>query len=99
MPGEPNADSTVEVLEVRGELALYQLSPVTGKRHQLRVHMNALGLPIQDDHFYPVVNDPPEGDYSQPLRLLARALAFDDPVTGQPRQFRSGLRLRWPGEA
>lgn len=99
VPGEPNADSTVDVLEVRGPLALYQLSPVTGKRHQLRVHMNSLGLPIHDDHFYPVVNDPPEGDYSQPLRLLARALAFDDPVTGQPRQFRSGLRLRWPGEA
>src|SRR5450830_465561 len=83
----------------RPELSLYQLSPVMGKRHQLRVHMNALGLPIHDDHFYPVVNDPPEGDYSQPLRLLARALAFDDPVTGLPRLFRSGLRMRWPGEA
>ncbi|MDD0809854.1 pseudouridine synthase [Curvibacter sp. RS43] len=96
VPGEPNADTTIEVQEVRGDLALYRLSPVTGKRHQLRVHMNALGLPILDDHFYPVVNDPPEGDYAQPLRLLARGLAFEDPVTGQSRRFSSGLQLSWP---
>ena len=96
VPGEPNADTSVEVLEVREPLALYRLKPVTGKRHQLRVHMAAWGMPILHDHFYPVVNDPPEGDYSEPLKLLARDLSFTDPLSGQLRQFRSSLNLSWP---
>lgn len=94
VPGEPNTCTHMDVIERHGAWARYALSPVTGKRHQLRVHMAALGLPLLGDAFYPEVNDPPEGDYSNPLQLLARALAFDDPVTGQPRQFASGLQLR-----
>ena len=72
----------------------YALYPVTGKRHQLRVHMSALGLPLRGDAFYPEVNDPPEGDYSNPLQLLAQQLAFLDPVTGEQRVFHSQLQLR-----
>lgn len=93
VPGEPNSHTHMEVLERRGEWALYRLSPITGKRHQLRVHMAALGLPLCNDPFYPVVNDPPEGDYSRPLQLLARSLAFTDPLTGEVRQFTSRLQL------
>ena len=93
VPGEPNSHTHMEVLERRGDWALYRLSPITGKRHQLRVHMAALGLPLRNDPFYPVVNDPPEGDYSRPLQLLARSLAFTDPLTGEGRQFTSQLRL------
>jgi tRNA pseudouridine32 synthase/23S rRNA pseudouridine746 synthase len=93
VPGEPNSLTHMEVLERRGDWALYRLSPITGKRHQLRVHMAALGLPLRNDPFYPVVNDPPEGDYSRPLQLLARSLAFTDPLTGEGRQFTSQLRL------
>lgn len=96
VPGEPNADTTAEVIEVRDALALYRLSPLTGKRHQLRVHMAAWGMPIHFDHFYPEVNDPPEGDYSEPLKLLARGLAFTDPLSGRARVFRSQLTLDWP---
>jgi tRNA pseudouridine32 synthase/23S rRNA pseudouridine746 synthase len=99
VPGEPNADTWIDVIEVRGALARYRLEPRTGKRHQLRVHMNALGLPIADDHFYPVVNDPPEGDYSQPLKLLAQGLSFTDPFSGMPRHFTSQLALSWPPPA
>ena len=32
-------------------------------------------------------------DYADPLRLLARAVAFTDPVTGQARRFASALSL------
>ena len=98
VPGEPNSHTQMQVDEVSedGRWARYRLSPVTGKRHQLRVHMAALGLPLRNDPFYPVVNDPPEGDYSRPLQLLARSLAFVDPLTQQPRTFESGQRLRLP---
>lgn len=93
VPGEPNSESRIEVLEVRGDLARYALSPVTGKKHQLRVHMNALGLPILNDRMYPPVDTTPDDDYALPLQLLAKSIAFVDPVTGQQRQFESRLKL------
>ena len=94
VPGEPNAHTRIDILEVAAPWARYRLEPITGKRHQLRVHMCALGLPLRGDAFYPEVNDPPEGDYSNPLQLLARRLEFVDPVTGEARWFESGLGLR-----
>ncbi len=96
VPGEANSLTRMEVLDVDGAWARYRLSPVTGRRHQLRVHMAALGLPLRGDAFYPEVNDPPEGDFSRPLQLLARAIAFTDPVTGRERRFESGRQLDWP---
>lgn len=93
VPGEPNTWTHMELLEVAGAWARYGLSPVTGKRHQLRVHMAALGLPLRNDAFYPEVNDPPEGDFSRPLQLLARGLEFTDPRTGEPRRFESARSL------
>lgn len=91
--GEPNAFSRIELLERRGEHALYRLLPSTGKMHQLRVHMNALGIPILNDGFYPVALPCKGDDFSAPLKLLARSLRFTDPVTGQVRQFDSRRRL------
>lgn len=93
--GVPNTDTWMELLEVRGARARYRLSPVTGRRHQLRVHMAALGLPIVNDHLYPEVNDAPEGDYSEPLQLLAKRIAFTDPLTGEARAFESPRELVW----
>ena len=93
VPGEPNSESRIEILEVAGDLARYALSPVTGKKHQLRVHMNALGLPIRNDRMYPPVDITPDDDYARPLQLLAKKIAFTDPVTGQKRQFESRLQL------
>ena len=93
-----NSETQIAEIERRDGWARYQLSPVTGKRHQLRVHMNALGLPLRGDQFYPEVRRKPGEleDYAEPLRLLARAMAFDDPVTGQRRRFESRLELAWP---
>ena len=95
--GTPNAQTHIALLRVLpgGTHALYQLEPVSGKRHQLRVHMAALGLPLVHDHFYPVVNDPPEGDYSEPLQLLARRIAFVDPLNVEERVFESRRALAW----
>ncbi|MEU3775002.1 pseudouridine synthase [Streptomyces sp. NPDC032472] len=98
--GEPNAESTVELLATRGELGRYRLTPHTGRTHQLRVHMNRLGLPILGDPVYPQLLDPAPDDFRRPLQLLARTLAFTDPVTGAEHRFESGLRLRaWEDRA
>jgi tRNA pseudouridine32 synthase/23S rRNA pseudouridine746 synthase len=77
--------------------ALYQLSPITGKRHQLRIHMCALGIPIEGDQFYPeVLRGPDEReDFSQPLQLLAQKIAFTDPIAGEKREFISKQKLVW----
>ncbi len=93
VPGQPNSETHMDVIEKNGDLARYALSPVTGKKHQLRVHMNALGLPILNDRMYPPVADTPIDDYSLPLQLLARSIAFPDPVTGQARYFQSQRTL------
>ena len=93
--GPANSETQIDVLEVRGARALYALSPVTGKKHQLRVHMNALGLPIVGDRMYPPVAHTPDDNFSQPLQLLAQSIEFTDPVTGQLRRFDSELALRW----
>ncbi|MFK0048356.1 RluA family pseudouridine synthase [Streptomyces sp. NPDC090741] len=95
IPGaEPNAETLVELLATKGELGRYRLTPHTGRTHQLRVHMNGLGLPILGDPVYPEVTDPAPDDYRRPLQLLARTVSFTDPVTGIPRRFESGLSLR-----
>ncbi|WP_423357115.1 pseudouridine synthase [Pseudomonas citronellolis] len=96
--GAINSETRIEVLERREHWWRYALYPVSGKRHQLRVHMAALGAALRNDPLYPRLL-PEElrrsDDYSRPLQLLARHLAFDDPLTGRPRQFDSQLQLDW----
>ncbi len=93
--GEPNALTRVELAAHRPDgLGRYRLVPGTGQTHQLRVHMNALGVPILGDPLYPEVTGPvPAGDFRRPLQLLARALEFTDPVTGVEHRFTSGRVL------
>lgn len=91
--GVPNSETQINFIEKSGSQGRYALSPITGKKHQLRVHMNALGLPIQNDRMYPPVADTPDDDYQQPLQLLAKTIAFTDPVTRELRRFESRLNL------
>ena len=93
VPGAPNSETHFDVMETHGNQARYALNPITGKKHQLRVHMNALGLPITNDRMYPPVAETPADDYSLPLQLLAKSIAFTDPVTGQVRLFNSRFNL------
>ncbi|MBV8603937.1 MAG: pseudouridine synthase [Pelomonas sp.] len=96
--GAPNAETRIALLEQRGGLARYGLEPVTGRKHQLRAQLCALGLPIVGDRIYPVLQpEEAEPDFGAPLQLLARGLAFTDPVTGVERHFESCQRLQLPG--
>ncbi|WP_063004754.1 RluA family pseudouridine synthase [Nocardia salmonicida] len=104
--GEPNAETEVELVEHRDGLGRYRLRPHTGRTHQLRIHMNGLGVPILGDDFYPVITDKPVDDYTRPLQLLAASLEFTDPVSGVPRRFETQRTLRawtdpagWSGSA
>lgn len=83
------------MLERQDQLWRYGLYPVTGKKHQLRVHMAALGAGICNDPFYPDVVKNPVDDYQNPLKLLAKGLRFIDPLSGKQRQFESLLELDW----
>jgi len=97
VPGEPNARTRIELIEAHGPIWRYRLVPESGRKHQLRVHMAALGAPILGDGFYPQLQDRPQGEGEPPLQLLAQALAFDDPLTGQRRSFRSARTLSVSG--
>jgi tRNA pseudouridine32 synthase/23S rRNA pseudouridine746 synthase len=91
-------DSEAPTREIpKRALARYTLKPVTGHRHQLRLHMSALGLPMLSDQFYPFVrrSSMDEEDFKEPLQLLAKKIAFTDPLTGDKREFKSKLKLRY----
>ena len=91
--GEPNSHSLIRCLAQSGDKALFELNPITGKTHQLRLHMAALGCPILNDMFYPILQPRATEDYSKPLQLLAKELRFTDPVTQQSRVFTSETDL------
>jgi tRNA pseudouridine32 synthase/23S rRNA pseudouridine746 synthase len=89
--GEANTDTLIELLEASKPWARYRLSPGSGKKHQLRCHLNSLGIPIRHDQIYPVLTPYQEYDldFSQPLQLLAKEVAFIDPITDEMRHFTS----------
>jgi tRNA pseudouridine32 synthase / 23S rRNA pseudouridine746 synthase len=91
--GTPNSETHIDVLENMGDITFYQLRPVTGKKHQLRLHLAALGIPIINDRLYPDVQPSTADDFPLPLKLLARAISFQDPLTGQNRHFESNREL------
>ncbi|MEE9333698.1 MAG: pseudouridine synthase [Granulosicoccaceae bacterium] len=85
--GEANSHSVVRCLQQSNQKALFELNPITGKTHQLRVHMQSLGLPILNDKYYPELQPLSEDNYAAPLQLLAKEIQFIDPVSQQPRRF------------
>jgi tRNA pseudouridine32 synthase/23S rRNA pseudouridine746 synthase len=92
--GAPNSETLIEVIERGAHLWRYRLRPVSGKKHQLRVHLAALGAPILNDPLYPQLIEISEGqpapdDPTRPLQLLAQGLRFRDPLHGGERQFES----------
>lgn len=93
--GAPNSDTLIEILEIKNPFARYRLTPGSGKKHQLRCHLNALSIPIKNDQIYPVLTPYQEYDldFSKPLQLLAKEISFIDPVIKQSRSFISQKTL------
>jgi tRNA pseudouridine32 synthase/23S rRNA pseudouridine746 synthase len=94
--GEANAETRFSLRAVHGAQALVDLSPHTGRKHQLRVHCAALGLPIVNDLMYPLLQPHGRDDVERPLQLVAKRLAFRDPLTGEARRFESPRSLSLP---
>jgi tRNA pseudouridine32 synthase/23S rRNA pseudouridine746 synthase len=93
--GEPNTDTLIELISENQPWAKYRLTPGSGKKHQLRCHLNALGVPIKDDQIYPALTPYQEYDLdvSKPLQLLAKEVSFQDPITNAARLFVSNRAL------
>jgi len=71
--------------------AIIEARPVTGRLHQVRVHLKLIGCPILGDEVYApqaVAGAAPR------LALHAHRLAFDHPVSGAPID----VRTRWPND-
>jgi len=89
--GVANARTSIDLVDTCSGLGLFRLTPHTGRKHQLRVHMNSLGFPILGDRLYPEVLE--TAPSAPPLQLCASRLAFTDPLTGFKREFVSTNQL------
>ncbi|MBT2473118.1 pseudouridine synthase [Microbacterium sp. ISL-103] len=91
---EPNAETAIEVIDADAHVVHTLLRPHSGKMHQLRVHLAALGLGILNDPFYPELRGERPDDFDHPMQLLARELYFVDPLSGAPRVFTTTRTLQ-----
>lgn len=94
VPGRVNARSIIRLLDVNGGRGRFELQPLTGKTHQLRLHMSGLGFGIVNDRYYPELQPERADDFDRPLQLLAARLRFRDPVTRRDLEFESDRRLQ-----
>lgn len=94
-PGRVNARSGINLVEVKGERARFTLHPLTGKTHQLRIHMSGLGFGILNDRYYPELQAESEDNFDTPLQLVAQKLRFKDPLSGMDREFTTERALLW----
>ncbi len=93
--GKPNARTNISLVGVRKNKALFELSPITGKKHQLRLHLSNLGFPILNDRYYPNLLPKKELDFTAPLQLLAKKIQFYDPISSRTVTYESERRLDW----
>ena len=92
-PGKENSRSMINLVEVKENMAMFVLRPVTGKTHQLRIHMSGLGFKILNDRYYPDLQPEKDDDFDNPLQLVAKTIKFHDPITGKNMEFRSERNL------
>lgn len=93
VPGVVNARSRIKLVAFRDNLAHFWLYPLTGKKHQLRLHMSGLGFSIMNDRYYPELLPKQEDDLDNPLQLIARRMKFLDPISGREMEFESERKL------
>lgn len=92
--GLANSRTQLRLAECDGKFARFHLQPVTGKKHQLRIHLSSIGLPIINDRLYPELGSILDDNFNKPLQLLSRQVEFQDPVTKKKMVFTSPRQLR-----
>lgn len=95
VPGKSNARSMIHLVDIKNGQALFLLHPVTGKTHQLRIHMSKLGYGILNDRYYPDLQPESADNFDMPLQLVAKSIRFRDPLSGKLQEFVSERELLW----
>lgn len=91
----PNSESHIKFLKEQDGFLKFKLKPISGKKHQLRVHLASIGFPILYDPLYPSFVEKPADNYAKPLQLLAQSISFIDPYSKKKLHFESQLKLRF----
>lgn len=95
VPGKTNAHSTINLVEIKNGRTRFLLHPITGKTHQLRIHMSSIGCGILNDRYYPELQPESADNFNTPLQLIAKSVRFRDPLSGRQREFVSERELLW----
>ena len=90
MPHSKEAITIVKPVKVFGAFTLVNAMPLTGRTHQIRVHLAGEGYPIVGDRFYK-----PEDLTGYPLMLHCKRLEFNHPVSGERIKIESNMPLRF----
>jgi 23S rRNA pseudouridine1911/1915/1917 synthase len=72
------SELSYEVVEVFDRYTLLEVKPITGRHHQIRAQLSAIGHPIKGDVKYGARR----GNSERSICLHARTLSFNQPVTG-----------------
>jgi 23S rRNA pseudouridine1911/1915/1917 synthase len=75
-----------KVLARKGAFSLLELHLETGRKNQIRVHLQQLGHPIVNDRKYGSITNP-----IHRLGLHSRTLAFQHPISGKPMRFSTAV--------
>jgi 23S rRNA pseudouridine1911/1915/1917 synthase len=88
LEGKP-AITKYKLLEIRKDFAILELSPLTGRTNQIRIHLKHIGLPILGETKYAFRRD--FKIKAKRLCLQAQELHFPHPITGKLVQVKVGL--------
>lgn len=91
--GKHNTETKIDLLERSANQFLLKLNPTSGKKHQLRVHLASLGMPIINDPLYPDRQTKLPNDFRHPLQLVAKAIEFVDPIDAKQYCFSSEYKI------
>lgn len=80
VPGSQRAELNYKVIAELNDYFLIEVDPITGRPHQIRVQLSALGCPIVGDNKYGY----PRGSLKKSICLHARRLSFIHPVKKEP---------------
>lgn len=93
--GPVNAETVFTLTNTHGDQARYRVTPITGKKHQIRLHMCRVAQGIVNDRFYPTLQPEGEPDFNTPLKLISRRISFTDPLLKKSRDFTTPRPLPW----